>query len=142
LLDNIRQVLRIVLIVGVVVLAPKLGFVGVLAGLAGCELLGMVFMLGALAKTFDVFRARAVLPGTVRLSVAAALIFTAGVAASYIPLPGYQTGRLFATLKLLEAGVVCLIVAWPLLMQTGSVTAAEKEALITSFFPKVSRSNS
>jgi O-antigen/teichoic acid export membrane protein len=141
LLDNIRQVLRIVIIIGVVGLAPKLGFVGVLSGLAGCEFAGMLFMLFALGKTFDVFRAKVVLPGTARLSLAAVLIFAAGVAASYIPLPGYQASRLFATLKLAEAGLACLIVAWPLLVRTGSVTAAEKQALFTSFFPKLSRSN-
>jgi O-antigen/teichoic acid export membrane protein len=141
LLDNVRQVLRIVFVIGVVALAPKLGFVGVLVGLACCELVGMLFMLYALAKTFDVFRAKVVLPGTVRLSVAAVLIFAAGVAASYIPLPGYQATRLFATLKLAEAALACIIVAWPLLVRTGSVTAAEKQALFTSFFPKLSRSN-
>jgi O-antigen/teichoic acid export membrane protein len=140
-LDNIRQVLRIAIIIGVVALAPKLGFVGVLSGLAGCEFAGMLFMLFALSKTFDVFRARVVLPGALRLSLAGVLIFAAGVAASYIPLPGDQSGRLFATLKLAEAGLACLIVAWPLLVRTGSVTAAEKKALFTSFFPKLSRSN-
>jgi O-antigen/teichoic acid export membrane protein len=141
LLDNLRQALRILLIVGVVAIAPKLGFVGVLAGLAACELTGMLFMLFALAKTFDVFRAGAVLPGTIRLAVAALLIFVAGVAASYIPLPGPQTSRLFATLRLAEAGLACLIVTWPLLVRTGSLTTAERQALFTSFFPKLSRSN-
>jgi hypothetical protein len=99
-------------------------------------LVGMLFMLYALAKTFDVFRAKVVLPGTIRLSVAAVLIFAAGVAATYIPLPGYHASRLFATLKLVEASLACLLVAWPLLVQTGSVTAAERQALFTSFFPR------
>lgn len=141
LLDNIRQVLRIVIIMVVVGFAPKLGFVGVLSGLAACEFAGMLFMLFALSKTFDVFRPKVVLPGAVRLSAAALLIFAAGVIASYIPLPGYHAGRLFATLKLAEAGLASLIVAWPLMVRTGSVTAAEKQALYTSFFPKFSRSN-
>jgi len=141
LLDNIRQVLRIGLIVIVVALAPHLGFLGVLGGLASCELLGMLFMLYALGKTFEVFRANVVLPGTARLTGAAVLIFCAGVAASYIPLPGYQANRFFATLKLVEAGLACLIVAWPLLVRTGSVTAAEKHALLSSFFPKLSGSS-
>jgi O-antigen/teichoic acid export membrane protein len=141
LLDNFRQLLRIIVIVGVVALAPKLGFIGVLMGLATCELAGMLFMFYALAKTFDVFRAKVMLPGTVRLSAAAVLILAAGVGASYIPLPGYQASRFFATLKLVEAGIACLLVAWPLLVRTGSVTTAEKQALFTSFFPKLSRSN-
>jgi O-antigen/teichoic acid export membrane protein len=140
LMDNLRQVLRISLIVVVVSLAPKVGFVGVLVGLAICEFAGMLFMLYALAKTFAVFRPSTVLPGAVRLGVAAALIFLVGLVASYIPLPGYQTNRLFAVWKLMEAGLACMIVAWPLLVGTGSVTAAEKRALFTSFFPKLSRS--
>ncbi len=82
---------------------------------------------------------KVVLPGAVRLSAAALLIFSAGVIASYIPLPGYHPGRLFATLKLAEAGLASLIVAWPLMVRTGSVTAAEKQALYTSL--KFSRSN-
>ncbi|MGA9355757.1 MAG: hypothetical protein WBV46_18870, partial [Terriglobales bacterium] len=139
-LDNVRQVLRIVFIAGVVALAPKLGFIGVLVGLAVCEGAGMLFMLYALSRTFEVFRAKIVLPETVRLLVAAILIFIAGVAASYIPLPGYQANRLFATFKLMEAGLACLIVAWPLLVRTGSVSAAEKQAVYSSIFPKLSGS--
>ena len=58
LLDNLRQVFRIAFILGIAALAPKLGFIGVLVGFAVCELLGMVFMFHALAKTFAVFRNR------------------------------------------------------------------------------------
>jgi len=140
LMDNIRQVLRIGLVLVVVGAAPRLGFSGVLAGLALSEFLGMLFMLFALARTFEVFRARVVLPGTARLAIAAILIFAAGVLASYVPLPGYQETRFFATMKLVEAGLACLLVAWPLLLRTGSVTDAEKHALFHSLFPKLSGS--
>jgi O-antigen/teichoic acid export membrane protein len=142
LLDNTRQVLRISVIVALVALAPRLGFVGLLGGLAGCELAGMLFMFYALGKTFSVFRPTVVLPGMVRLSVAAVLIVAAGLAASYVPLPVAQTGRLFATLKLAESGVACLIVAWPLLIQTGSVTLPERKALFASVFPRMLHSKS
>lgn len=139
-LDNFRQVLRIALIVGVVGLAPKFGFVGVLVGLAVCELLGMVFMLYALANTFHVFRARVVLPGMIRLLAAAVLIFAVGVAASFIPLPGYESGRLYASLKLGGAALACLTVSWPLLLSTGSLTPADKDALLASFSLRLNRS--
>ncbi len=142
LLDNIRQALRIVLILVVVGLAPRFGFVGVLAGLAACELAGMLFMLFALKKTFHVFRASIVLPGTARLSFAALLIFTVGIAASYIPIPGPQAPRLLATLRLAEAAAACIIVSWPLLVRTGSVTTSEKQALFHSFFPHLTKSAS
>ena len=91
-------------------------------------------MLFALAKTFHVFRARIVAPETVRLFLAAAIIMGAGLAASYIGIPGYQATRLFAGLKLVEASLACLIVAWPVLMLTGAITANERRTLIASIF--------
>jgi len=139
LLDNIRQLLRIALIVGVVALAPRLGFVGILAGLAACELAGMLFMLYALARTFDVFRANIVMPDAFRLSVAAASIFTTGLIASYVPLRGGYTGRTLAAITLAKAGLACLLVSWPVLVGTGAVTASERQALLTSLFPKMIR---
>jgi O-antigen/teichoic acid export membrane protein len=133
LLDNIRQVLRIIIILIVALFAPKLGFYGVLAGLAFAELAGMVFMLFALTETFHVFRAKLLLPDTLRLTAAAAMILGAGVIASQVPLPGDSGGRLFATVRLAEVSLACLIVAWPSLRMTGSVTAAEGTALFSAF---------
>jgi O-antigen/teichoic acid export membrane protein len=141
LLDNIRQALRILVIVGVLGLAPQLGFTGVMSGLAACELAGMVFLLFALSKTFDVFRARTVVPGMVRLSIASTLMIVAGVVVSYILLSGYPTSRALAVIRLAAAGLASVIVAWPLLVRTGSVTLAEKRAVLTSLFPKLSRTN-
>jgi O-antigen/teichoic acid export membrane protein len=141
LLDNIRQILRIALVGGVVTLAPRVGFLGVLIGLAACEFIGMIFMLYALASAFAAFRAKVILPGTVRLVAAATLIFIAGFIASHIPVPGYQSSRYFAVAKLLEAASACVVVAWPLLRRTGSVTTAEKQALLNSFFPNSRRSH-
>ena len=135
LLDNIRQVLRIAVILMVVALAHKLGFYGVLGGMALAELAGMVFMVFALAHTFPLFRAKSLLPDAARLTTAAAVILGAGEVASYIPLPGDLGGRLFATLKLAEVGLACLLVAWPSLLVTGAVTAAEGRALFGAFLP-------
>jgi len=132
LLDNLRQVLRMSSILVVLGMAARLGFAGVLAGLAACEFAGLLFMFYALAKTFEAFRATEVLPGMLRLSLAVILILGAGVAASYIPLISDQASRTYAVVRLLEAGVACLVVTWPVLVWTGSVTASEKQTLITS----------
>jgi O-antigen/teichoic acid export membrane protein len=141
LLDNIRQALRILVILGVLGLASQLGFVGVMTGLAACELAGMLFLLFALSKTFDDFHARTVVPGMVRLSIASTLMIGAGVVTSYLLLSGYQNNRLFAVMKLMVAGVASIIVAWPLLVRTGSITSAEKHALLISLSPRLSRTN-
>jgi O-antigen/teichoic acid export membrane protein len=134
-LDNIRQVLRIVVVVTIVALAPKLGFYGALAGTALSELLGMLFMVFALTRTFHLFRAKSLLPDAVRLTMAAALILGVGAVASYIPLPGNPGGRLSATLRLVEVSLACLLVAWPSLLRTGAVTRAEGRALFGAFLP-------
>lgn len=90
-------------------------------------------MLFALTNTFHSFRAHALLPDALRLAVAAAVILGAGIVASYLPLPGDSGGRLFATLRLGEISAACLLVAWPALLRTGAVTAAEGRALFGSF---------
>jgi len=136
LLDNIRQVLRILVILGIVAFAHRLGFYGVLAGMALAELVGMLFMMFALTHTFQLFRAKSLLPDAVRLTSAAALILGVGAIASYIPLPGDLGGRLSATLKLVEIGLACLLVAWPSLLRTGAVTRAEGRALFGAFLPR------
>jgi len=136
LLDNIRQVIRIVIILAIVMVAGKLGFYGVLAGMGLAEVAGLLFMLVALTRTFHLFRVRALLPDTVRLTAAAGVILGAGILASYLPVPGDTTGRLFAALKLAEISCACLIVAWPVLRRTGAITAAEGHALFGNIFPK------
>jgi O-antigen/teichoic acid export membrane protein len=133
LMDNLRQVLRIVVLLAVAGLAPKLGFYGVLAGLAVAELTGMVFMIFALMDTFRHFHVRSLLPDGLRLSVAAASILGAGVLASYIPLPRDFMGQTAAVLRLVEVSMACGLVAWPVLRLTGSVTNAEGRALFNVF---------
>jgi O-antigen/teichoic acid export membrane protein len=139
LLDNVRQVLRIIIILVVALFAPRLGFYGVLTGLAAAELVGMVFMLFALTSTFRAFRAWMLLSDTARLSIATVLILGAGVLASRVPVPVAPGGRLFATLTLVEIAVACLIAAWPSLRLTRSITSAEWTALFSVFMRRASR---
>jgi hypothetical protein len=92
--------------------------------------------LFALTETFSASRVKALLPDTMKLVVAAAVILGAGVLASCVPILGEQQGRLFATLKLAEIALGCLIVAWPTLWLTGSVTGQEGKALLGALLPR------
>ncbi len=134
-LDNIRQVLRILVIFLVAICAQHLGFYGVLAGLAGAELVGMVFMLFALTRTFHAFRARSLLPDFVKLVTATTVILTAGIVASHLPISPGMSSRASATMKLGAASLGCLIAAWPALLLTKSITTAEGRALMGIFLP-------
>jgi O-antigen/teichoic acid export membrane protein len=140
-LDNIRQVLRIAIILCVALLAPKLGFQAVLAGLAFAEFVGMVFMLFSLKNTFDVFKISLLIPDVLRLCTAAALILLAGFCASKIPFPTDLATRIGATLRLAQVAAGCAIVAWPVLLVTGAVTRSETHALLGAIFNRASKTN-
>lgn len=140
LLDNVRQVLRILIILVVALFAPRLGFYGVLAGLAFAEMAGMIFMLFAITEAFPVFRAKMLLPDFARLTTAAMAILGAAFIASRVPFPWDSGGRLFALLRLAEVSLACLVVAWPFLRLTGSITPAEGTALLGAFVRRASHS--
>jgi O-antigen/teichoic acid export membrane protein len=135
-LDNVRQVVRIGIILAVVALAHQLGLYGMLASTAAAELIGLLIMLAALNRTFHTFQAQSLLPDVARFSIAAAVILGVGSLASLIPISAGLGGRPLATLKLVEIGLACLAVAWPSLVRTGAVTAAEGRAVVTAVLPQ------
>ncbi|MGA2696609.1 MAG: hypothetical protein ABSE92_11135, partial [Terriglobales bacterium] len=140
LLDNIRQGIRIVILFSIAIFARKLGFYGVLWGLAAAELAGMVFMLFAITKTFRSFHPRALLSDAVKLTVATAAVLFAGALAAAVPLPGISNARLLAGLQLGKVCLGCLLAAWPALALTKSITDAESKTLFGIFLPHRLRS--
>ena len=139
-LDNVRQVLRILLLLGIAAFATRLGFYGVLSGLALTEMVGMIFMLFALTSTFEKFRASALLPDVTKLTVAATLILGSGLIVSrFWMVSGMSGAREIAIFKLAGISIACLLVAWPMLRLTGSVDAQEGSALLTAVFHRDAR---
>lgn len=136
LLDNILQVLRSAALLCIVLLSRRLGFLGLLAGTAVTEFLGMCFMLVALGRTFDLFRAKVLIPDTARIIVASGVILGTGALVSYIPIPLDVSARVLSILKLGQICCGCLLVAWPALAYTGSMTPAESKTLFGAFIPR------
>jgi O-antigen/teichoic acid export membrane protein len=135
LLDNIRQVLRIIILFSVALAARRIGFYGVLLGLAVAELAGMLFMIFAITKTFPSFHPRQMVPEMLRLTAATAIVVVVGAISLRIPLPALSNSRLLATLQLTKVCGACLLAFWPALWITKSVTAPEGQALLHVFFP-------
>lgn len=133
LLDNIRQVIRIVVIVIVAQFHGVLGFMGVLAGMALAELIGVIFMFFAMKSTFRGFSVRVLTHDTVRVLGATALIVAAGMLAAAIPIPWSTPDRVGAFLKLGEIGLACLIAAWPALVFSKTLSETEKQSLLDTF---------
>ncbi len=136
LFDNIRQGLRIAVLLSIVTFAGKLGFYGVLAGLAVAELAGMVFMLFAIGKTFHAFHPKDLLPDAVKLTSATACILIAGFVASRIPLTLTSNVRLAAVFDLGKVTLACLLAMWPAIWFTRSLTKAERNALVHIVVPQ------
>lgn len=136
LLDNIRQVLRIVVILIVAFFGRRIGFNGVLTGMVGAELVGVVFMFFAMATTFHGFSGKILARDALRIAAATAVIIGGGALAAMLPLPWSMPVRLTAAMKLLEIGLGSLLVAWPALILTKSVSSAEGRTVLEALLPR------
>ena len=136
LFDNIRLVSQIVILFSIATFGRHLGFSGVLAGLAVTELLGMLFMLFALTKAFEVFSIESLLKDAVRLTAAIAIVLSAAGIALLLPLPAVSNPRLAAVLELAKVSFVCLVAAWPALALTKSLTVGESRAIVGAFLAR------
>jgi O-antigen/teichoic acid export membrane protein len=134
-LDNVRQVLRIGILLAIACFARRLGFYGVLAGIAVAELGGVIFMVHAISHTFDEFKPKVLLPDALRIILAALAIFTTGVIAAHLPLPEIGNPRLLAAVRLGLVSLGCLVATWPALVLTNAVTVAERRVLLRVLFP-------
>jgi O-antigen/teichoic acid export membrane protein len=135
ILDNVRQVIRILIILAAALFTKQLGFEGALAGLAFAELAGMLFMIFALTKTFHMFRVPDLVQDSLRWSISAAVILASGWLTAQIPLRSGGVTRTSSVIQLACIGVVCALVAWPALFFTRAVTAAEGRTLLHSVLP-------
>jgi hypothetical protein len=159
--DNISQIIRIVMVLIVAHFGMRLGFSGVLAGMAFAEYIGVTYMVIAMAKTFHAFDLKILTRDAFRITAATALVIGTGVAASMIPI---QLGglahlhslmnllggpehlhhlinrlggleRINALMKLSEIGIGCLLMSWPALLVTKSISTAERRSIMDSVVP-------
>jgi O-antigen/teichoic acid export membrane protein len=138
LLDNLRQVLVIATLLVVTMFAHRLGFFGVLGGLAFAEMLGMLFMIYAVAKTFHVFHPLEFVSDTGKAIATALGLVAVGAAAGYIPLP-FAAPRLLAAARAATALAACGLAALPAMLLTQFVTVAETRTVFDVFLPRFLR---
>lgn len=133
LMDNIREVMRICTILPVVIFARQLGFYGVLAGIAAAELVGMVIMFYALAKTYHVFDLQTIFRDVLKMTAAAAVIVGACFLATRISFASISNPRPVAILRVAEISFGILLSLYPALMLTGSVSNVELRSVRDAF---------
>jgi hypothetical protein len=130
LLDNIRQALRLAGIFAVALFGRRLGFQGVLIGAAAVGLLGVLFMFVVKSEAFQAFSVRTFMADTLRISAASTMIVGCGWLASLVPVPCGAGDRISAIIKLSEIAIGCLIVAWPALVVSRSLSNHERRTVL------------
>src|SRR6266576_782765 len=133
--DNISQDIRIVVILIVAYFGRRLGFYGVLGGMAVAEFIGVIFMIFAMAMTFHAFNVKILMRDAFRIAAATALVIGAGLAAGSIPIQWGVPERITALFRLGQIGVGCLLMAWPALAVTKSISSAEKQSIMDAVVP-------
>ena len=98
--------------------------------MAAAEFIGVIFMVIAMSMTFHAFNVKMLLQDTFRITAATALVVGAGWAASLVPIPWAGPERLASLVKLAEIGVGCLLMAWPALLITNSISTAERRSIL------------
>jgi O-antigen/teichoic acid export membrane protein len=132
-LDNFREILRIAVLLPVALFARKLGFLGVLGGMAFAEFVGMCFMLFSLSKTYHVFDIGRLLRDFLRLAFATlGIILVAGVVIRAPFLHGFSP-RALASLQIGVIGIVTLLTAYPLMSLTGVISSVELKMILSTF---------
>jgi O-antigen/teichoic acid export membrane protein len=129
-MDNIRQVLRILVLFMIVIFGHHLGFFGVIGGLAVAELIGMVFMLFAMTSTFHGLTVRMLLPDTVKLTAATLIVLFVGGVVANVSVPWEASERLLASFKLGMLSLTALVTAWLALLFTGALSKNEINAML------------
>jgi O-antigen/teichoic acid export membrane protein len=134
LMDNVRQAIRIVILLVIGLLGGYLGLKGILAGLAFAELCGMVFMFLALRHAFRWFSPSLLFADALKLTGVA--IATAFLSASvlYLPIPWVASERAVAVIRTCAVGGLTALAAIPLLLLTGALSRSELR-VIRDFLP-------
>lgn len=135
LLDNLRQVLVLAALLLAAAFANKLGFYGVLAGLAFSELIGMLFMIYAVTRTFRLFRPRTIFADGLKALGAGAGIIFVGLAMTRVPLPIADARAAAAVRAVLILGV-CALATLPALLLSKFIDFTEGQTVFRAVFPR------
>jgi hypothetical protein len=116
-------------------LAKKMGFAGVLAGMSLIEFIGFAFMFYELTLVFQELSLRMIWKDAARITVAAAIIAGLGAVFGWVVLPLHLADRMAVTVRLGQVAIGCLIAAWPALWLTGAVSPEEWRTIFQAVLP-------
>jgi O-antigen/teichoic acid export membrane protein len=129
LMDSVRQAFVILILLCAAIFTHRLGFYGLLGVLAGAELLGMLFMIYAVARTFHLFEPAVLFSDAVRIAVATAAIIFVGVLVTQIPLPHIEP-RISAAIRSAMTFLACAAAVLPAFFASKLISPGEAQMLL------------
>jgi O-antigen/teichoic acid export membrane protein len=135
LMDVLRQILTISVLLITILIGRRIGYFGMLGGLAIAEMIGAAFMLQALKKTVDDFHPLVLLPDAAKVIMAILVVLVASMLTTVIPIPWNAGQQPMAWFRLGLAGAACAMMAWPAMAITKCLSGEEQQAILDIFFP-------
>lgn len=129
IIDNVRQFLRILLLIIVAVLAPTIGFYGLLSGLGIAEVAGLLLMLIAIHRVFPRFPPKIMIWDCLRIIFAAGIVLAVGSLGYLVKLAPTIDGRSSVVLQLIITTCLCIISLWPAVRLTRCITEEEQRQI-------------
>jgi O-antigen/teichoic acid export membrane protein len=137
IIDNIRQILRIIFIVAIGLLARPLGFNGLLTGFALTEFVGMFVMYYAVSKEFPGLRLKEIARKTSTITSAVMLSIGCGALTFLLPLGATSRPRTQAAFQLVALITGCLAATYPSIVLTRCLSRNERQVLASTFKRKL-----
>lgn len=132
-MDNAQLILTLAVALVFWPFATQVGFYGTVAGMAVVgQFLGLIVMCVSLTYRIKGFDAWMLAPNLARFFVATAVILGASIVASYLGLHWEMNTRVLETIRLAVATVICLLVAGPALLLTGSISRSEARMMLNT----------
>jgi O-antigen/teichoic acid export membrane protein len=132
-MDNMREVVRILTMLLVVLFAKRLGFLGVLGGIGIAELAGMIFMIFVLTKTYHAFDIKGLLRDALRLAAATIGVVAMGMLAAHLPVPSATSVRAMAAIRMGAISFAVIVSLYPFLYFTGALTREDVQSILGIF---------
>lgn len=129
-MDNVRQVIRIIVLGAVCYFGKQIGFLGIVSSLAIAECVGFVFMWMVVSQVYEALSIRRLFPDAAKIMAATCLIILVSVLVTNIPVPWTGDERSLALLKLGMTALATIVAIWPAILLTGSLSKSELHAVL------------
>lgn len=133
--DNIRQAFRLGVLMLLAAFGRLVGFYGMLLGLVAAEFSGVVYMFFAMSSVLRFFSLKNLIPDTLRVAAATFAVIAVGAAVAMVPIRWGAGERVIALIKLAEVAAACIVVAWPAVALTNSISREERRLVLRLITP-------